>query len=229
MNISLVIIFLFVGVVTVLFAILFVMRFDAVKSFLKQFILLEDIDDKTDGILEHEMVLELLKREVAKSERYNFPVSLMFLDISDAPKKANFLEKVQDTVKRSIRETDVFGFLGPEADNRFICVLPHTKFDAAYDMTERLRVKLNRRLSLDDDTDLHLIELGLESSELDVSNGSVSVSCGVSELEQFEDVDSLLDRVVKALETAKDNGGHCTMPKPVIKDVIISDVPKHLN
>lgn len=204
--------------------------FDRFKTFLKQFVLLDDVQGSTTGFLSYASVLELLERDIAKSERYSFPVSLLILDIEHNQKRADFLEIVQSIAKSSIRETDVFGAY--ESDGSFICVLPHTKFDAAYDLAERLRMKLARRLSLAPDADVRFFDIETteitEATEFDMDE-SLVVSCGVCELEQFESAEELVARAVEALDMATSKNGNCTMPKPVIKDVVVADLSKHLN
>ncbi len=225
--------------------VLVILRFDRVKSFFKQFILVEDFANFPEGILEHGAALELLQREINKSERYNFPVSIILLEIkkSAAQKNVEFFEALQIVVKRSIRETDMFGFFESEVTNdknQYICILPHTKFKEAYDLSERFRLKLAQRLSLNDDVDVNLFDLDktdlnvqefaslTNSSEIDLED-KTNISCGITELEYYEGIELFITRAVTALNMAKAKGGNCTMPQPVIKEVAITDIAKHLN
>ena len=214
-------------------------RFAALKTFLKNHVFLDEYIDTSEALPNHDYVADLLKREISKSERYNFPVSIILLEIAHQDfKKKNeeaFLEALQDSVKRSIRETDVFGFwddeLNPEK-HQFICVLPHTDFTKAYDLSERLRIKLSRRLSIAASDDLRLSDLkttDLNVQEFAGEKNNVSIACGISMLEYFEGLESLIARAVEALEMAKTKGSNCTMPLPPIKEVSITDLGKHLN
>ena len=230
-----------------------IMRVEWLKNFFKQFVLVEDSSSKSaKGILNYEETFELLQREINKSERYNFPVSIILLEINKntSQKEIEFLEVLQATVKRSIRETDVFGLWEPELtpvlelklDNsktHFICMLPHTKFKEAYDLSERFRLKLLRRLSLDDDVDVRLADL--DTTDLDVqefativdpiesTEKTANISCGIAQLEYYEGIELFLERGGVALDMAKTKGGNCTMPQPAITDVVVSDIAKHLN
>lgn len=233
-------------------------RIERLRNFFKQFILVDDLSDSVEdsfkqGILEYGAGLELLQREINKSERYNFPVSIILLEIKKSTSQSSndFFEALQATVKRSIRETDIFGFWKPDLDNKpdnkldsnsehFICILPHTKFKEAYDLSERFRLKLSRRFSLNDDVDIRLADL--DTTDLDVQEfaslkdspessleNNTNISCGITELEYYEGLELLIERATTALDLARTKGGNCTMPQPVIEEVAVTDIAKHLN
>jgi len=216
-----------------------VMRFKSLQSFFRQFVLVEGTED-SQGILRFDAVLELLEREIKKSERYNFPVSVILIEIvKNNSKKIDYLEALQTTVQRSIRDTDVFGFFElaeSSENNQFICVLPHTKFHEAYDLSERLRLKLLRNLSINTDSEIDLFDL--EKTDLNVQaftsiknpmQNYLNISCGISEVEYYEGLDLFIERASEALEMAKIKSGNCTMPQPTFKDIPTTEVAKHLN
>ena len=100
--------------------------------------------DPLTGLLNRRVLEGILKREFARSSRYNSPLSLVFLDLDDF-KKVNdryghdsgdrLLEYVAEQLIEASRESDVVArFAGDE----FVVILPETSRDNAEKLISRL-------------------------------------------------------------------------------------------
>lgn len=140
-----------------------------------------------------------LKQEVAASMRQNIPLCAIMLDI-DFFKSVNdtyghaagdtVLKEVSNTIKNSLRESDIPSRYGGE---EFAILLPFTKLEEAYGVAQRLRA-------------------AVEQQEIDISEVSdydkinVTVSIGVSEFDRKITGEELYRRADKALYSAKTHG-----------------------
>jgi len=134
---------------------------------------------------------EILKKEIAASNRYHYPISLIFCDI-DHFKAVNdtyghemgdkVLVGVTQIVKNSIRRTDFFGRWGGE---EFLIVTPHTDLIQAVELAEKLR-KI------------------VENSEID----GIKVTCsfGVTQIIDGDTIETSTNRVDKLLYQSKESG-----------------------
>ncbi|MCX8193818.1 MAG: GGDEF domain-containing protein [Candidatus Pacearchaeota archaeon] len=105
---------------------------------------LATVDTKTQ-LYNYRYFNSSLKHELAISERYGRPLSLMLIDIDDF-KKINdahgylrgdeILQLVATIIKSNIRETDIAARFGGE---EFVVLMPETKEEEAEKMAERLR------------------------------------------------------------------------------------------
>ena len=143
--------------------------------------------------------LELAEAEIARSNRFDHPLSLMIMDI-DHFKKINdkhghpvgdeVLRKLIDLCKGMLRPTDVIGRYGGE---EFCVLFSETGMLGSYQAAERLRRKI-------------------AETSFAVQDGSLSitVSIGLACLEMMGDrsvsVNDLLEEADKALYAAKEDG-----------------------
>lgn len=139
--------------------------------------------------------LERAEEEVARSERYDKPVSFLMLDI-DHFKKINdtFGHAIGDDVLRVLsaeclklfRKTDVFGRIGGE---EFAAILPETGLEGAIQVAERLRQDLAQL-------------------KVDGPDGSISftVSIGIVERKDGQNLSDIMRFADKALYEAKNSG-----------------------
>jgi diguanylate cyclase (GGDEF)-like protein len=138
------------------------------------------------------MIFEILETLVEESKANKMPISIIMFDL-DKFKSLNdtyghifgdtVLKKVSKVISESIRPTDVLGRYGGE---EFILVLPNTKLSDAIRLANRLR-KLVERL------------------EWEYGN-AVTVSLGVIQLFEGENIDIGLERADNLLYKAKKNG-----------------------
>ena len=138
-----------------------------------------------------------LKKEIAKSKRYQFPLSIIMIDL-DHFKDVNdyygyqtgnnVLQKLADILQNTVREVDGVYRYGGE---NFVILIPHTNCQYAMTLAERLRKRVAR----------HVFTVQRKGHRL-----TVKASLGVAELNLEDAVDSLLVRANKALYKAETSG-----------------------
>lgn len=153
-------------------------------------------------------ILEVLNEELCKHERYQRPVSVLAMDI-DHFKFINdtqghsagdeVLKALTARINREIRDFDFFGRTGGE---EFLVVLPETQLHDAEDLAKRLRQTVE--------------ELAVPWQDQTIT---CTMSIGVAELHQSDDMAALLNRADKALYRAKSKGRNRVEmePAPVSK------------
>jgi diguanylate cyclase (GGDEF)-like protein len=104
--------------------------------------------DPLTGLRNRRAVYEHLEREYARAKRYRHPLAVFMLDL-DHFKSVNdthghhigdaVLKLVADTLKRSVRETDLVGRYGGE---EFIILAPETSSKDAWIVGERVRATI---------------------------------------------------------------------------------------
>lgn len=111
-------------------------------------------EDHLTGLFNRPHLLGTLERELALSQRHNYTVSILLIEIADFTQLLDrygrhtgekALRLFADCIREKIRESDLFGrFDGAQ----FLLVLPHTHFDDAARMGEGLKaLAANLRLS----------------------------------------------------------------------------------
>ncbi|RNB91952.1 GGDEF domain-containing protein [Brevibacillus fluminis] len=109
--------------------------------------------DSLTGMLSHRRFLDMLEKEIERAERYDYPVTLMFLDLDDFKKYndthghmagdrllCHFARVLQETV----RNHDEVGRWGGE---EFVILLPHTDTQQSLLVGERLRANIAREMN----------------------------------------------------------------------------------
>jgi diguanylate cyclase (GGDEF)-like protein len=153
--------------------------------------------DPVTGLRNRRYVSEFLSVEVLRAVRYHTPLAVLLLDL-DLFKRVNdthghrvgdaVLQVVADTLRASLRATDLAGRYGGE---EFLVVLPQTDLAGGAVLAERVRV-------------------AIEETAIDVAADtalSVTVSVGVAALEgAAQTVEQLVERADAALYAAKDAG-----------------------
>lgn len=148
--------------------------------------------DGLTGIYNRNMFEELLTYELKKKERNNEALSIALIDI-DLFKKFNdkfghligdeVLIMLADGVSNAIRASDTFARWGGE---EFVLIFPNTNLEGAVEISNILRKKIEA--------------LKHESA------GKVTVSIGVSEVQQGDTLESIFERCDQALYLAKNDG-----------------------
>ena len=113
------------------------------------------VRDSLTGLYNHSTTIELLEQLLSQSQRYEFPIATVMLDI-DNFKQLNdsfghqlgdhVLEEVSQTLADSVRGSDVVGRYGGE---EFLIVMPHADAQAAREYGERV-LALIREIHLED-------------------------------------------------------------------------------
>jgi diguanylate cyclase (GGDEF)-like protein len=135
---------------------------------------------------------EVFKDEFKNTKRYSTPLSLAIIDI-DNFKLFNdnyghligdeVLIRLAQTVKNSVRETDIFARWGGE---EFVIIFKNTPIEKAKNISEKLKDKIE--------------------SNKHPSAGRITASFGVTEYKDGDSLESMFKRVDDALYIAKQNG-----------------------
>jgi len=138
-----------------------------------------------------------LKKEIAKARRYQFPLSIIMIDL-DHFKDVNdtygyqignnVLQKLADILRNTAREIDGIYRYGGE---NFVVLAPHTNCQDGMTLAERLRKRVAR----------HVFTVKRKGYRL-----TVKASLGVVELNLEDTVESLLILANRALYKAKISG-----------------------
>lgn len=143
------------------------------------------------GIYNRSKFIDVLKSEISRSRRYNHDLSLIMFDL-DCFKVINdeyghqvgdeILIEITEIIESEIREIDLFARYGGD---EFMILNPETKLENAVRLAERLKKKI--------------------SSTNFTEVNKITLSFGVTELKDKDDIDSLLKRVDDALYKAKES------------------------
>jgi two-component system cell cycle response regulator len=156
------------------------------------------------NIYNHQYFDGRLKKEFLRSVRYQYPLSLIMVDISHF-KKANdnsehqtrdlVLKRLADLLRRSVRDADVVCRYGSE---EVAVILPHTPDSSALIVAEKLKKMIETT------------EVLTENIRLNMRADIGAVSLGVSTLApEIETADMLLNQACRALYTAKKSDRNC--------------------
>lgn len=140
--------------------------------------------------------LELtIEDEIAKSDRYDYPISIAILDIDDF-KKINdkwghpvgdiVLKEIADILKQESRKSDYQIRIGGE---EFIILMPYTNIEGAYIVAEKIRKTIE--------------------DNVNTIVGSYTASFGVAQRKTGESYLELYNRIDEALYKAKSSGKNC--------------------
>lgn len=171
--------------------------------------------DELTGIANRRKLVNILEKEISRSQRYETPLSIIIFDI-DHFKTVNdsyghnvgdkVLKAIANSVANTIRTNDCLGRWGGE---EFMCVLPNTTANVAFEMAERLR-------------------LGISDSLLD-GGPDITASFGIAQLINLDNFDSFVLRADQALYNAKDQGRNRCKPNPLLEtagDFSFAELPK---
>lgn len=102
-------------------------------------------EDHLTGLFNRPHLLSMLERELALSQRHNYTVSILLLEINDFTQLLDeygrhtgekALRLFADCIREKVRESDLFGRVDGA---QFLLVLPHTSHEDAARMGEGLR------------------------------------------------------------------------------------------
>ena len=155
--------------------------------------------DPLTGALNRRAFSVIADKEKSRSRRYDHSLSLLIMDL-DNFKQINdrlghdagdaLLCRFVAIAEQVMRSEDVFCRFGGE---EFVALMPNTTADQALVAGERLRTAF-------------ATESAATESPQDKQASTITVSIGIAELEQDEDIESLLRRADAALYQAKDSG-----------------------
>ena len=156
--------------------------------------------DVLTGVDNRRSFMEKAEHELRRAQRYSNPFAMIMVDI-DFFKSINdkyghqagdiVLQKMAQTIKSALRESDIFGRIGGE---EFAIVLIETEKETALLTGERIRSCIE---ALN-------INTGKETIQ-------ITVSVGVAFFKNGDDISTLSNRSDKALYIAKENGRNCVV------------------
>ncbi len=156
--------------------------------------------DPLTALFNRRHFFEMAHRELDRSNRQNSPLSFIMLDI-DKFKLVNdqfghltgdnVLVMLAKILKQQLRSVDLCCRYGGE---EFVLCLPDTHLEGAQDLAERIRLAV----------------LSESLTSHDERTFSISISLGVAQNHQDENVEAILKRADSALYQAKDGGRNQT-------------------
>jgi diguanylate cyclase (GGDEF)-like protein len=158
------------------------------------------ISDGLTGIPNKRYFMDVLEREVSRSQRHNRPLSLVLFDI-DHFKKVNdqhghlvgdfILRDLCSRVAPYVRKDEVFARYGGE---EFAIILSEVSREQAYEVVEKI-----------------LVMIMTEDFEVDGIHIPITVSIGIQELnpKRHRTVNDLIEAADRKLYRAKKNGRNC--------------------
>ncbi|MDR3518027.1 MAG: diguanylate cyclase [Azospirillaceae bacterium] len=162
--------------------------------------------DKLTGCWNRIRIEEVAQQEMARLDRYGYPVSLIMIDL-DHFKAVNdqyghgagdaILRGFADIARETLRSTDVLGRWGGE---EFIVILPSSSLPEAVRIAERIRTNVER----------HLFS----------GTCRVTASLGVSVCLSTDSWDEWLERADSALYRAKNSGRNQTKTESIDIDCL---------
>lgn len=156
--------------------------------------------DALTGFYNKRQLEERLKQEVSSSRRQHLPLSVIMTDI-DFFKSVNdtyghavgdlVLKNVSDVIRSQLREYDVAGRYGGE---EFTILLPSAGIKDACMVAERLRKAVEKRL------------VDISKLTPEHKNISVTISLGVYQMQDDDEISDLIIKADRALYEAKTGG-----------------------
>jgi len=139
-------------------------------------------DDQLTGLLSRHGVLVSLEPLVARSRRYNSPLSVIAMGIESDRDRDHALTRVAFLLRDQTRWADLVGCTGA---HDFIMILQETTQDSALQLVEKLAAHIER---------------------MNARSGEQLVACyGITQCQKNDDVESLLERAEAALAEARNN------------------------
>ncbi len=174
------------------------------------------IVDKLTGVFNRRHFMELLDREIVRSESFDKPISIILIDIDDFGKYNNanghlkgdkLLREIGGLLRENIRGVDVVGRYGGE---EFIVLLPEASVVEAFEIAERIRRKVEEQ-KFD----------GMEKQP----NGKITISVGVVSCKDKNiGKDGLIKEADISLYKAKQQGKNQIVKTVVIANNLKADV-----
>lgn len=159
--------------------------------------------DPLTGALNRRLLFNNLEDAIERKKRSDTPATLMIFDL-DHFKSINdrfghekgdeVLKLFTEIVQKRKRPMDQFYRLGGE---EFLLFLPDTKESGAVVFAEEIRLNISEKIKLEDH--------------------KITVSIGVSELEEEEMIENWIDRADKNLYIAKQKGRNRTISKSILQ------------
>lgn len=139
-------------------------------------------DEQLTGLLSRHGVLVSLEPLVARSRRYNSPLSVVAMGIQSDQDRDQALTRVAFLLRDQTRWADLVGCTDT---HDFIMILQETTPDSALQLVEKLAAHIGR---------------------MNASSGEQLVACyGITQCQKNDDVESIMERAEAALAEARNN------------------------
>jgi diguanylate cyclase (GGDEF)-like protein len=139
-------------------------------------------DEQLTGLLSRHGVVVSLEPLVARSRRYNSPLSVIVMGIQSDQDRHHALTRIAFLLRDQTRWADLIGCTDT---HDFIMILQETTPDSAVHLVEKLATHIER---------------------MNASSGERLVACyGITQCQKNDDVESILERAEAALAAARDN------------------------
>lgn len=158
--------------------------------------------DALTGFYNRHQLEERMKQEVANAKRQHAPLCGIMTDI-DFFKSVNdtyghavgdlVLKTIAKVIRGQLREYDIAGRYGGE---EFSILLPFTEIHEAKMVAERLRCAIESKT----------IDISKVNPDIETKNINITISLGIYELKENDNVEDLIIKADKALYQAKNTG-----------------------
>ena len=158
--------------------------------------------DALTGFYNRHQLEERMKQEVANAKRQHAPLCGIMTDI-DFFKSVNdtyghavgelVLKTIAKVIRGQLREYDIAGRYGGE---EFSILLPFTEIHEAKMVAERLRRAIENKT----------IDISKLNPDIETKNINITISLGIYELKESDNVEDLIIKADKALYKAKNTG-----------------------
>jgi len=145
-------------------------------------------DERLTGLLSRYGILVTMGPMVARSRRYNGPLSIIAMSVDNEEDRDTVLRKLSFLLKDQTRWADL---VGCNSTRDFILVLQETSRDSALQLVEKLSARL---ASMNED-----------------AAEPILASYGIAQCEKNDDADSLLERAEAALVEAQSSESHTSI------------------
>ncbi|TCK16823.1 diguanylate cyclase (GGDEF)-like protein [Thiogranum longum] len=147
------------------------------------------LTDPVTGLLNQRGVILALEPQVARSRRYNSPISVISLDVYRVSEDDTLRKQVALQLKDQLRWADL---IGCDENHAFLLILPETGEDDACRLAEKLRTRL------------------VEFLQVTSAKQQISIFYGVTGWQRTDNAATLLRRAGRALEQSR--SGQETQP-----------------
>jgi len=142
----------------------------------------QTLTDALTGLLNQRGVILALEPQVARSRRYNSPISVVVIDVHASEDQDALRKQVARLLKDQLRWADL---VGCDKKQAFLLVLPETGEESALKLAEKLRARID------------------ELAQRDFSGSTPSILYGVTGWRRTDNAATLLRRANQALEQAR--------------------------
>jgi len=148
------------------------------------------LTDSVTGLLNQRGIMLALEPQVARSRRYNSPISVIILELHGTGNDDALCKQIARELKDQLRWADL---IGCDDEQSFILILPETGEDDALQLAEKLRTRL------------------IEFVRNEFTQQTISANSGVTGWRRTDNANTLLKRARLSLEQTRAEQDHGTV------------------